>query len=182
MDTPTQSSLDKPDDFDEGLAALAAQLAREEKSVDEIDSAFQQYAAAKGWPPPGEVRDVMISHWRNQVVDAQLKIAKAQTKARHSAVAEDQTSVGCLGGVLNYIITVAMLTFILIVLNKTNPSQKDFEAFAAKEGFVMPSVSRKDLEFASYYEIQGNFTGEKRAYIGIFHTFIRAPDIHSAQP
>ena len=69
-----------------------------------------------------------------------------------------------------------------MVLHNTKPSQKDFETFAEKEGFVMPSVTRKDFGIASYYQIKGTFTGEERSYIGVFHTFIRAPDVHRAQP
>jgi hypothetical protein len=88
----------------------------------------------------------------------------------------------CIYGVIyGFAIGIGLLP-IMIVMDKTNPSQKDFEAFAAQEGFVIPSVSRKDFGVASYYQIKGNFTGEERSYVGVFHTFIRVPDVHRAQP
>jgi uncharacterized membrane protein len=92
---------------------------------------------------------------------------------------------GCFGNVIkgfvNGIILGIILTPVAIVLHKTNPSQQEFKSFAEKEGFVIPAINRKDLGVASYYEIKGTFTGEQRAYLGVFHTFIRMPDIHRAE-
>jgi len=79
------------------------------------------------------------------------------------------------GKLIGNLVWAAFLLVVGLVLLRNKPTQAEFDSFIEKEGFVVPTVDRKDLVVAIYYHVRGTWTGEDRSYIGIDHSFIQLP-------
>jgi hypothetical protein len=172
-------ATEKPEGFDERLAALNSRLMKEGPPTEEVEATLRRFCESENWPPAGYARDAVVLIWANAHLKRNLASIAGSDHSTGDAPKPDRSErvqkqiVKIVSGIIWIGLAIALLS--------TNPSREQFEAFAAKEGFVSPTITRTDLGVASYYDIKGTFTGEHRTYLGLFHTFIRLPDISKAE-